>query len=231
MAAAVRRSIHHSLRLPVMTGAALVLLSLLAAGIWRWVRPCMAERVETRLTPAPVDQRPSSLLARGWMVVLKPGKPGAVLVYVRSRRRGGREVVRQDVDQRLAREPLTEIRIVGTGRDDNPISAPKLTRAVRVHEVLATGYDPGPVDNGFEHAGTTRLGWRTRRGIMAVDPAVIPLRSLLYVPGYGLAWAGDVGGKIKGDHVDLCFNRTEEAVAWGRRWVRVYVLEGIRRTD
>jgi 3D (Asp-Asp-Asp) domain-containing protein len=64
-----------------------------------------------------------------------------------------------------------------------------------------------------------------------VDPRVIPLRSLLYVAGYGLAWAGDVGGAIKGDRVDLCFNRTEDAVAWGRRWVRVYVLEGVRASE
>jgi 3D (Asp-Asp-Asp) domain-containing protein len=206
-------------------------MAALGGGLWLWARQSAEERVETRLTPAPVDQRPSALLARGWMVVLKPGRPGAVFAYVRIRRRGGREVARQDADLRLAREPLTEIRIVGTGEGDNPISAPKLTRAVRVHEMLATGYDPGPVDNGFEHAGTTRLGWRTRRGIVAVDPAVIPLRSLLYVPGYGLAWAGDVGGSIKGDRVDLCFNRTEEAVTWGRRWIRVYILEGIRRTD
>jgi 3D (Asp-Asp-Asp) domain-containing protein len=73
-------------------------------------------------------------------------------------------------------------------------------------------------------AGITCLGWRTRYGIAAVDPKVIALKSLVYVDGYGLAWAGDIGGDIKGNRIDLCYNTTKEALNWGRRKVRVYVL-------
>jgi 3D (Asp-Asp-Asp) domain-containing protein len=219
---------------PAARRAAVAVLGVVLAGLsaalwWRW-RPSVLERVETRAVPVPVEERYSVLLARGWQVVVIPGRPGETLAFVRIETRGGREGARRDIEVRLVREPLTEVRILGTG-EDNAISAPKLTRAVRVHEVLSTAYDPGPVDNSFEFAGTTKLGWRTRRGIVAVDPRVIPLRSLLYVAGYGLAWAGDVGGAIKGDRVDLCFNRTEDAVAWGRRWVRVYVLEGVRASE
>ena len=92
----------------------------------------------------------------------------------------------------------------------------------------ATGYDPGPHTNSWNYAGITKLGWRTRRGIVAVDPKVIPLRTLLYIEGYGLAWAGDVGGAIKGNRIDLCFNKTEEALAWGRRTVTAYILSEVR---
>ncbi|MEM5767870.1 MAG: 3D domain-containing protein [Bacillota bacterium] len=38
---------------------------------------------------------------------------------------------------------------------------------------------------------------------MAVDPNVIPLRSKLYVPGYGYASAEDIGGAIQGNRIDL----------------------------
>ena len=219
----------HRTRL-LLRRAALVGLAGLAAVLWWRERRDTQERVETRAVPVPVDERYSVLLARGWQVVVVPGRPGETLAFVRVHTRGGREVARRDVEVRLVRAPLTEVRILGTG-DDNAISAPRVTRAVRMHEVLSTAYDPGPIDNSFEYAGTTRLGWRTRGGSGAVDPGGIPLRSLLYVAGYGLAWAGDVGGAIKGDRVDLCFNRTEDAVAWGRRWVRVYVLEGVRAAD
>jgi 3D (Asp-Asp-Asp) domain-containing protein len=207
-----------------------VVLAALATAGWLG-RPNAEIRVETRVLPAPVDERPSACLARGWQVVVSPGRAGEALALVRVRRWGGREMSRVDADVRLVREPRTEVRVVGTAAEENPVSAPRLTRAVRAREMLATAYDPGPADNGFENAGTTRLGWRARRGIVAVDPAVIPLRSLLWVPGYGLAWAGDTGGRIRGDHVDLCFNRTEDVAAWGRRRVRIYVLEGVRPAE
>ena len=54
--------------------------------------------------------------------------------------------------------------------------------------------------------------------------SLIAMRSLLYVDGYGFAWAGDVGGAIKGKRIDLCYNTTEEALRWGRRKAKVYVL-------
>lgn len=44
-------------------------------------------------------------------------------------------------------------------------------------------------------------GW----GLIAVDPRVIPLGTKVYVEGYGYAVAGDVGGAIKGDKIDVCF--------------------------
>jgi len=221
---------HRSRWIWVAVAAVGAVLAGIAAAAWWRARPVVETVVEARSLPPPVDERRSVLLARGWQVIVIPGRPQEALALVRVTRRRGREVAREDVELRLVREAQTEVRILGTG-DDNAISAPKVTRAVRVHEVLSTAYDPGPVDNSFEFAGTTKLGWRTRRGIVAVDPKVIPLRSLLYVAGYGLAWAGDVGGAIKGDRVDLCFNRTDDAVAWGRRWVRVYVLEGVREVE
>ena len=182
------------------------------------------EGVEDVPIPAPVRLRPTPHLGTGWTVILTEGRPGAYRAYVRRRLRGGR-VFREEIETRLLRAPRAEVRLVGTSPRGNAINAPRVTRAVRSHRVLATAYDAGPLDNGWENAGVTKLGWRTRRGIVAVDPAVIPLRSLLYVEGYGLAWAGDVGGAIRGDRVDLCFNRTEEALAWGRRRTYAYVLE------
>jgi 3D (Asp-Asp-Asp) domain-containing protein len=57
-----------------------------------------------------------------------------------------------------------------------------------------------------------------------VDPRVISLRSLVYVEGYGLGWTGDTGGAIKGKHIDLCYNSTDEVYKWGKRKVNVYIL-------
>jgi len=52
------------------------------------------------------------------------------------------------------------------------------------------------------------------------------LGSLLYVKGYGYAVAGDTGGAIKGDIIDVFFYSTDDALQWGRRAVTVYLLPG-----
>jgi len=191
-------------------------------------RPVTVVRVERVAIPPPVEVRHTHCMCRGWEVILEPGRPGAYDALVRETTRRGRVTERLEIETRLVLAPRVMIRLAGASTDDNSIHAPRVTRAVVTHRMVATAYDPGPQDNGWEHAGETKLGWRTRHGIVAVDPRVIPLRSLLYVEGYGLAWAGDIGGAIKGRRLDLCFNRTEDALAWGRRTTVAYVLEGVK---
>ncbi len=90
--------------------------------------------------------------------------------------------------------------------------------------MLATGYCPCRICTGSGD-GITAIGLKAGKGIVAVDPSVIPLGSRLYIPGYGEAIAGDVGGKIKKNRIDLCFNTHQEALNWGKRWVTVEILD------
>ena len=71
--------------------------------------------------------------------------------------------------------------------------------------------------------GKTALGVPVRRGVVAVDPALIPLGTKLHVPGYGRSLAADVGHAIKGRIIDLWFPSTEQARAWGRRTVTITI--------
>ena len=72
--------------------------------------------------------------------------------------------------------------------------------------------------------GYTATGQYLQRGMVAVDPDVIPLGSQLYIEGYGYAVAADTGGAIVGDRIDLAMDSTSEALNFGRRDVVVYVL-------
>ncbi|HXF97341.1 MAG TPA: 3D domain-containing protein [Gaiellaceae bacterium] len=72
--------------------------------------------------------------------------------------------------------------------------------------------------------GRTALGIPCRKGVVAVDPRVIPLGTRLYVPGYGRAIAADVGTAIKGRIIDLWMPSTAAARAWGRRTVTITVF-------
>jgi N-acetylmuramoyl-L-alanine amidase len=63
------------------------------------------------------------------------------------------------------------------------------------------------------------------RKVIAVDPHVIPLGSRVYVEGYGEAIAGDTGGAIKGTRVDLFMASQSSALNWGRKTVKLQILD------
>ncbi len=73
--------------------------------------------------------------------------------------------------------------------------------------------------------GITSIGLVARVGIVAVDPNVIPYYTKMYIPGYGLAIAGDCGGSIDGNEVDVFVESYEDAIRWGRRNLEIYILE------
>jgi len=85
--------------------------------------------------------------------------------------------------------------------------------------VYATHYDshcPGCDDY-------TAIGLKQGKGVVAVDPKVIPLRSSIYIPGYGMAIAGDTGGAIKGNIIDLGFEDARTA-GWYAHFIDIYLL-------
>ncbi len=90
-----------------------------------------------------------------------------------------------------------------------------------VIQMEATAYAPW---HGQGVNDITAIGLKARYGVVAVDPRVIPLRSIVFVEGYGRAIAGDTGGAIKGYRIDLCYDTVREAYKFGRRPVRVYIL-------
>lgn len=74
----------------------------------------------------------------------------------------------------------------------------------------------------------TSSGMISRRGIVAADPAVLPLGSRIRITGAG-AYSGiylvaDTGGKVRGRHIDVFIPSTAAARRFGKRIVRVEVL-------
>ncbi len=103
----------------------------------------------------------------------------------------------------------------------------RLAKRARVRKTLtlnASAYYPGPEDTWPYASGYTSTHLKAGYGVAAVDPKVIRLKTPLYVEGYGYAIAGDVGGAIKGNRIDLCFDTYEQAVQFGRKNVKVYIL-------
>lgn len=101
----------------------------------------------------------------------------------------------------------------------------------KVINAKATAYEGSSASNG-KWAGKTATGRAPVFGVVAVDPSVIPLNSKLYIESsdggkswiYGFAVAGDTGGAIKGNKIDLCYNTLDQCYQFGRRDAVVYVL-------
>jgi 3D (Asp-Asp-Asp) domain-containing protein/LysM repeat protein len=60
--------------------------------------------------------------------------------------------------------------------------------------------------------------------VISVDPSVIPLGSKVYVEGYGEAIAGDTGGAIKGNKIDVFIPSKQDAINFGRKQLKVTIL-------
>ena len=74
--------------------------------------------------------------------------------------------------------------------------------------------------------GITYSGEPVREGIVAVDPKVIPIHTKLYIDGYGVVEAKDIGGAIKGNRLDIFMWDKSKAKEWGVQTRKVYILGG-----
>ena len=169
-------------------------------------------------------------LAKGQRLIAKGGEPGAVHREYRVRFVDGRETRRE-----LAVESITpavdEIVSIGTYVGPAPavvaaVVAPPVPVASvgdmvcsRTLNVYATWYTAASSGG----SGITATGTGVYKGIVAVDPRVIPLGTRMYIPGYGYATAADTGGAILGNHIDLGYG-AGDVKDWRTHWVDICIL-------
>lgn len=183
------------------------------------------QRLEHRPLQPKTITRFDSNLEPGASKVISAGHPGTVEVLVQySQRDGG--PVHQKILTRTVIEPCHP-RVVAEGISETTLAAfearglAKMASVARgAIEMIATAYTADSAGG----SGRTAIGRRAGYGIVAVDPRVIPLGSRLYIPGYGMAIAGDTGGDIVGRRIDLGFDSYRSALRFGRRDVTVYRL-------
>ena len=61
--------------------------------------------------------------------------------------------------------------------------------------------------------------------VIAVDPRVIPLGTMVEIPGYGVFRAADTGGAIVGNKIDVHFPTVAETYNFGRRTITIRILK------
>jgi uncharacterized protein YabE (DUF348 family) len=156
----------------------------------------------------------------------EPGAEGITRRRYRVRYEDGKEVARALEDTWVAQEPAQ--RVIAYGQKIEPrtfttADGQTITywRKIRMRASSYSASTAG-VPTTASYYGRTRTGDVMRFGIVAVDPAIIPLRSQVYVPGYGQGDALDTGSAILAKRIDLGYD-DNNLILWNR-WVDVYLL-------
>ncbi len=191
---------------------------------------------------------PNSSMVRGRKKVITQGVAGSKEVMYKVTYYDGVEQSREAVGERVTAEPVNRVEEYGTqyynaasrggsvDRSSAAVSAPAEELSYSsVITCRASAYDLSYEScgkyPGDPYYGITASGMRAQRGVVAVDPRVIPMGTRLYIesldstPDYGFAVAGDKGGAIKGNRIDLFMDSRSEALRFGRRNVNVYILD------
>lgn len=164
---------------------------------------------------------------------IQEGKDGLKNIKVKKVFENGKLVSEKIIGEEIVKEPIPKITEKGTR---NTIASSRGNiRYRKTITMTATAYDLSYKSTGKRpgdrYYGITASGTKARPGVVAVDPRVIPLGTRLYVESldstkdYGFCIAEDTGGAIKGNKIDLFFNTAREVRNFGRRKVKVYILD------
>ncbi len=164
--------------------------------------------------------------------LIQKGQNGEKQVRYRIVMEDGKEISKEVSEEKVITAAVEEI--VEKGTAQYIATSRGNVRFKKLITMASTAYDAGfestGKNPGDKYYGITRSGTKVRPGVVAVDPRVIPLGSKLYIesldgwPDYGFAVAEDTGGAIKGNKVDLFYESASTVKKYGRRKVKVYVL-------
>ncbi len=189
------------------------------------------EDVETPIAAGIVYETDLTMAAGSYKVI--PGVQGARVTRYKVTYKNGAEVSRVAVaNLGTTREPVPARHISGpkpaSAATRPTLNAPDYTGPyTRTLTVLTTWYNAShggksPDDPWY---GYTSNGTKLDQGVCAVDPKFIPLGTRMYIPKYGTCVAADVGGGVRGAHVDLGFPESAGNVGWGTQTLEIFILD------
>jgi len=191
------------------------------------------EQVVLEEEPIPFETvwRPDEALELDKQRLDQAGAAGIKRRLVRLVYENGVETERVTEEEWVETPPTTEVIAYGTKILLREVRTREGTKTYwRKFRALATAYSAStagtPPDAPWY--GRTYMGLPARTGIIAVDREVIPLGTWMFVPGYGVGLAGDLG--VRGRHIDLCFDEKDMPRGY-YHWVDVYLLTPVPPAD
>lgn len=191
------------------------------------------------------EKREDASLLKGKETVLSEGKEGTLKEIYEITMENGKEVSRELVDKKVT-DSVNRVVAVGTKEAEQPKVEPAVTTlsskqdnnnsskpAAKTAGSSKGGESITMTASAFTAecdgcSGITATGLNLKANpnmkVIAVDPSVIPLGTKVWVEGYGEAIAGDTGGHIKGNRIDIHVPTKSDAYNWGVKTVQVKIL-------
>jgi len=152
--------------------------------------------------------------------IVEEGAKGVLLEIYQEKFENEVKIESKRIYSRLISPPKDKLIYIGSNHSyRTELIDNKIIRYWKKIYVWATSYDK----NCKGCNEWTATGAYLKKGVVAVDPKVIPLHTKMYIPGYGFGKAEDTGGKVKGNRIDLAFDDLRHS-DWSARWVTVYLL-------
>ncbi|HEY4599879.1 MAG TPA: ubiquitin-like domain-containing protein [Cerasibacillus sp.] len=186
-------------------------------------------------------------LEKGKEEVSEEGKKGILQKKIKITKENGKTVDKKIISEKVKEEPVDRVVKVGTKEPLKIVktngSKPKATLVTKTNTKTQAKPSQSDKKSGKVYymdasaytaqcngcSGYTATGINLKANphikVVAVDPSIIPLGSTVWVQGYGKAIAGDTGGSIRGHRIDLHFPNKKAAYAFGRKKVKVIVLD------
>ncbi|MGP4109143.1 ubiquitin-like domain-containing protein [Virgibacillus sp. L01] len=174
------------------------------------------------------EKREDKNLEKGKKRVIEEGKEGLLVKKFKVTKENGKEVERKLISEEVKQESENRVVALGTKEEQElvTVSSSSDNSSGKVYSMRVTAYSADCRGcTGYTATGIN-LNANPNKKVVSVDPSVIPLGSTVWVEGYGTAIAGDTGGGINGNHVDIHLPTRADALAFGTRYnVKVKVLD------
>ena len=195
-----------------------------------------------------VETKKDSSLPKGEKKVITSGKEGLITKKYEVILKNGKETSRELIEENVEKESEKEVVALGTKVEKKAPAATTASSSSSKSSSSSSSQSSTTVSRNdtsgaktlYMHAtaytanctgcsGITATGINLKANpnqkVVAVDPNVIPLGSRVWVEGYGYAVAGDTGGAINGNRIDLFVPSKSKALNFGSRNVKVKILD------
>ncbi len=202
----------------------------------------LEEKNEEEIEQIPFNtvQKNTDTLLKGKTKIEQNGSNGEKLVLNKRKYIAGKLVKSERVSESVIKQPVDQVKLLGTKVE--PV-VKNSTVTVNTENKTLTDSNGNVLSYAKVIKGTctaysnkfgktTSTGRVAKRGVIAVNPKIIPYGTKVYIKSpdgrivYGHAVAGDTGGFTKHGNVlaDLCYDSESECDSFGRRQMEIYIL-------
>lgn len=164
--------------------------------------------------------------------IITKGEDGKAIATIITTYIDGKATKKEQLITQLLESPVTQVVEVGTKIRENTVGT-TLGEKIYSRSYIAniSAYCPCAICCGKYSSGYTASGSIAKQYYTIAAPSSIPFGTKVYIPYFkdapnkGIFVVQDRGGAISANRIDIFFNEHQQALNFGRKYLKVYILE------